>query len=225
MWLKLYRVFQAYERLDPREQLYRRICANFQHDRQISDPDSFRRELRELLGEPPRSGSGRNETGGRNAQDTGAPPALSPSTGEPPSLPGVLGPSLGVSTSSPGVHVPSPGMSVQTPGGPAPSPGVRAPSPGGHEGFDIYCKAVERKYGKQSNYRRTHPRKSSVPRPDWDLPDTDSDSTVENDDRHNNYEERFFDVDSGSYIAPSSEKMASKATLSVFSSYPQRSSD
>jgi len=220
MWLKLYRVFQAYERLDPREQLHRRICANFQHDRQISDPDSFRRELCELLGPaPPRSGSEREETGGQNTQDTGAPPASSPSTGQLPSSPGVSAPSLGgVSTSSPGVHVPSPGMSAQSPGGPAPSPGVPAPSPGGSEDFDKYCKAVERKYRKQSNYRRTHPRKSSVPRPDWDLLDTDSDSTVENDDRHNNYEERFFDVDNGSYIAPSSEKMASKASLSVFSS-------
>jgi len=220
MWLKLCRVFQAYERLDPRKQLHRRICANFQHDRQIGDPDSFRRELWELLiPEPPRSGLECDETVGRNTQDTGASPTSSPSTGEPPSSPGVPAPSLGVSISSLGVvHTSLPVVSAKPPGGPAPSPGEL-------EDFDIYCRAVERKYRKQSNYRRTHPRKSSVPRPDSDLPDTDSDSTVENDDRHNNYEERFFDVDSGSYIAPSSEKMASKASLSEFSSYPQRSSD
>ena len=77
----------------------------------------------------------------------------------------------------------------------------------------MYCKALERKYRKQSNYRRTHPRKSSVPRPDWDLPDTDSDSTVENDDVRDNHEERFFEVDSdgGSYNAPRSIKTASNA--------------
>ena len=61
MWLELNRVFEAYERLDPRQQIHRRICAKFQLDRQISDVDSFRRELRELLeGEPPLSGSERN---------------------------------------------------------------------------------------------------------------------------------------------------------------------
>ena len=49
MWFELNRVFQAYERMDPREQIHRRICANFQHDWQIGDPDSFRREQRELL--------------------------------------------------------------------------------------------------------------------------------------------------------------------------------
>ena len=59
MWSKLYRVFQTYERFDPREQLHRRICAKFQHDWQIGDPVYFRRELGELLEhEPLRSGFG-----------------------------------------------------------------------------------------------------------------------------------------------------------------------
>src|SRR5712691_11244582 len=67
MWSELNRVFQAYERLDPRQQIHRRICANFRLDRQISDVDSFRHELRELLeGEPLLSGSERNAPGGRN---------------------------------------------------------------------------------------------------------------------------------------------------------------
>jgi len=74
-----------------------------------------------------------------------------------------------------------------------------------------------RKYRKQSNYRRTYLRKSSVPRPDWDLLDTDSDSAVENDDGRNNYEERFFDVDSGSYNAPCSVKTMSKQSFSIYS--------
>ena len=124
MWLELNRVFQAYEQLDPREQIHRRICANFQHDRQISDPGGFRRELRGLLleREPPLSGSERNGTGSRSAQDTRAPPASSSRTREPPSSPGVT-------ASSPKVHVPSSGT-AQSPGGPAPSPGGPAPSPG-----------------------------------------------------------------------------------------------
>jgi len=207
-WLKLHRVFRAYQRLDPREQIYRRIYANIQHDRQISDSVSFRRELCELLEHDPlRSGS---ERVGQNTQSTGASPTSSPSTEEPPS-------SLGLSTLSPGVHAPSPEVSAQSPGGPAPSPGVPAQSRGGHEDFDIYCEALERKYGKQSNYRRTHPRKSSVPRPDQDLQDTDSDSTVENDDGPDNYEERFFDVDNGSYNAPRSEKTMSKQSFSTYS--------
>jgi hypothetical protein len=67
MWSELNRVFESYERLDPRQQIHRRICANFRLDRQISDAESFRHELRELLeGEPLLSSSGRNETGGRN---------------------------------------------------------------------------------------------------------------------------------------------------------------
>ena len=132
MWLELNRVFQAYERLDPREQIHRRICANFQHDRQTGDSDIFRRELRELLleREPLLSGSERNGTGSRSAQDTRAPPASSSRTREPPSSPGVT-------ASSPKVHAPSSGT-AQPPGGPAPSPGVpkltlgdASPSPGG----------------------------------------------------------------------------------------------
>jgi len=67
MWSELNRVFQAYERLDPRQQIHRRICANFRLDRQISDVESIRHELRELLeSEPLLSSSERNETGGRN---------------------------------------------------------------------------------------------------------------------------------------------------------------
>jgi hypothetical protein len=49
MWSELNRVFQAYELLDSRQEIHRRICASFQPDRQISDPASLRRELLELL--------------------------------------------------------------------------------------------------------------------------------------------------------------------------------
>jgi len=67
MWSELSRVFQAYERLDPRQHFHRRICANFRLDRQISDVESIRHELRELLeGEPLLSSSERNQTGGWN---------------------------------------------------------------------------------------------------------------------------------------------------------------
>ena len=132
MWLELNKVFQAYGRLDPREQIHRRICANFQQDQQISDPGSFRRELRELLleREPPHSGSERNGTGSWNARDTRARPGSSSRTTEPPSSSGVPTPSLGVTASSPKSQAPSHGVSAQPPGGPAPSPGGPTISPG-----------------------------------------------------------------------------------------------
>lgn len=68
---------------------------------------------------------------------------------------------------------------------------------------------------KQSNYTRSLPCTSSVPRADRDLSDTETDSILENDGGNDNYEEVFFDVDSGSYNGPRSIKTASKASLSV----------
>ena len=104
MWLELNRVFQTYQLFDPREQIHRRICANFEHDRQISDPTGFRRELHELMErEPPLSGSGSKETGGRNAQDTGVSPAPPPGAGKP---------LLGGSVSIPGARA----TPIQVPG-------------------------------------------------------------------------------------------------------------
>ena len=99
VWSQLNRVFQAYERLDPREQIHPRICAAFQRGQQTGDPVSIGLELRELLSErePPVSGSERNKIGGRNAQDTGA----------------------GVSAKSPGEPVPSSGVPSSSLGGPA----------------------------------------------------------------------------------------------------------
>ena len=130
LWSELNKVFQAYEQLDPREQIHRRICASFQPDQQIDDPASFRRGLlRDLLleREPRLSGPERSKTGGRNAQDTRAtraPGASSSRTKEPPSPPGVPTPSPRVTESSPRVHAPSPGESARPPGRPAPSSGV-----------------------------------------------------------------------------------------------------
>jgi hypothetical protein len=77
MWSDLDRVFEAYERLDPRQRIHPRVCANFQSDLQLSDAGRFRHELRELLeGERESSLSGpeRNETGGQKAHGITAPP-------------------------------------------------------------------------------------------------------------------------------------------------------
>jgi len=75
MWPELNRVFQAYERFDPREQIHRRICANFQHDQQINDADGFRLELRAMLEHE--LGSEPKESGGRKVQATSALPTPS----------------------------------------------------------------------------------------------------------------------------------------------------
>ena len=133
MWSELNGVLQTYDQLDPREEIHRRICANFQHDQQISDPDSFRRELCGLLLERdlPLLGSEGNKIGGRNAQDTRAPPASFPGPREPPSSLGGPAPSPGVPASLPGVDAASPGVPAQSPGGRAPSHGVPAQSPEG----------------------------------------------------------------------------------------------
>lgn len=49
-WPVLKEVYQAHKMSETRQEIYRRIDAEFQHDRQIRDQDSFRRLLHELLG-------------------------------------------------------------------------------------------------------------------------------------------------------------------------------
>jgi hypothetical protein len=81
MWSELNRVFQAYERLDdPRQQIHRRICANFRLDRQI-DVDGIRHELRELLEGEPLLPARRNETGRGGPSTSRVEPASSPHGG------------------------------------------------------------------------------------------------------------------------------------------------
>ena len=49
-WPALKEVYQAHKMSETRQEIYRRIDAEFQQDRQIRDQDSFRRLLHELLG-------------------------------------------------------------------------------------------------------------------------------------------------------------------------------
>ena len=166
MWLELNRVFQGYERLDPREQIHRRICANFQHDRQIGDPGSFRHELRELLMEREvhLSGPERNDTGGRNAH-TGAPPASPPSTGKPPPSPaGPATPRRGPVTSPAGPAI-SRGGPATSPRGPATSPRGPATSPRGPATSPRGPATSPR--GPATSRRRNEVSQSHTRRPVW----------------------------------------------------------
>lgn len=67
-WFAFKDVFPASERSDPYHQIHRRICADFQHDQQFRDLNSFRQFLRQLLEDgTPLPGSRPAETGHRSA--------------------------------------------------------------------------------------------------------------------------------------------------------------